>query len=120
MSLAQLLDDVVDAAFAVAGDLVQPVTWRKPAFGEYDATTGTRTVTNTDTPVRALEDKVTAGDIARLRLSARSVKLLIPAADFTAGDPVFQDQLIHRDTTYTARECTFQGTKALWEILADI
>ena len=120
MSLANIIDDAVEVVFAAAGDLVQPVTWRKQAYGDYDATTGTRAVTNSDAAVRAIEDKVTAGDLARLQLSARSVKLLVPAMDFTGGDPVHDDKLMHRGTQHTARACAFHGTKAVWEILADI
>lgn len=120
MSLNALVTGAVETALSAAGDLVVGVTWRRQTLGAYNPANGQRAVTNVDVAVRAIEDKITAGEQARLELSARAVKLWIPAADFTGADPSHSDKLIHRGTTYTIKSATFQGTKALWEIHADI
>ena len=120
MSLTATVLAAVETAFAAAGDLVQSPTWRKPTYGAYDPAAGTRTVTNTDLTVRAIEDEVSQRDAERLKLSNKAVKLIIPAVDFTGGDPAFEDKVVHRGTVYTARECSFAGAKAVWEIHADV
>lgn len=120
MTMFATVQQAVEAAFAAAGDLIQAVTWRKQTLGAYNPATGEQPATNADTSVRAVEDEITAGDIQRLTLSHRAVKLVIPAVDFVTSDPVYQDKLVLRGTTYTAKECAFRGAKAVWEIFADV
>ena len=118
--MLDVVTDAVEAAFEAAGDLVQSVTWRKQTAGAYNAASGVRAYTNTDVTVRAVEDEIRAGDFARLNLSAKAVKLVIPAVDFTGADPAHLDKLVHRSVTYTDKEAKFQGTKAVWEVFADV
>lgn len=120
MSLLATVMDAVEIAFAAAGDLVQSSTWRKTTFGAYDPAAGTRAVVDADITVRAIEDEIKQSDYGRLELSAKAVKLVIPAVDFTSGDPANEEKLIHRGITYTAKDCSFAGTKAVWEIHADV
>lgn len=120
MSVLATVNEAVEIAFGAAGDLVQATTWRKTSFGAYDPATGTRAVVNSDVSIRAVEDTIKQSDFGRLGLSAKAVKLIIPAVDFTGGDPAHEDKLIHRGTLYTAKDCAFAGTKAVWEIHADV
>lgn len=122
MTMTEITRNAVEVAFGAAGDFVQSVTWRKQTFGAYDPTLGTRAIVAADTPVRAIEDKVTAGDMARLSLSSKSVKLVVPAVDFENAsiEPAYEDKLVHRSITYTAKEAKFAGTKAVFEIFADV
>ncbi len=120
MSVLATVREAVEIAFSAAGDLVEATTWRKTVFGDYDPATGERATVNTDLTVRAVEETIKQGDFGRLGLSVKAVKLIIPAVDFTGGDPVHDDKLIHRGTLYTAKDCAFAGTKAVWEIHADV
>lgn len=123
MSTTDIIRNAVEVAFAAAGDFVQPVTWKKQTFGEYDPVTGTRAVTSKDVPMRAVEDKITASEYSRMELSQKAVHLIIPQVDFekaNASDPAFNEKLVHRGVTYTAKEVTFEGTKAVWDIFADV
>lgn len=120
MSLTAKLIAGVEAAFAAAGDLVQAVTWRKQVAVGYDPIAGVQSFTITETKVRAIEEDIKAGDYLRLGLSAKAVRLWIPATDFGAVDPAHDDKLVHRGVTYTLKACRFQGVKALWEVHADV
>lgn len=122
MSIQEIIANAVEVAFEAAGDMVQTVQWLKQEIGEYDPAAGEIAVETEQEIVRALEDKITVADYNRLSLSRRAVKLLVPAADFAKHEiePVFQDKLQHRGATYTVKECCFEGTRALWEIWADV
>lgn len=122
MTMTEIARNAVEVAFSAAGDFVQSITWRKQSFGDYDATTGQRTVTNTDATLRAMEDKISTSEFARRKLSSRAVKLVVPAVDFENNsiEPTFEDKLIHRGTAYTVKDFEFSGTKAVWEVFADV
>lgn len=126
MSLQATTRAAVEAAFAAAGDLIAAVAWRRLTTGAYDPATGSQTSGFTTRSVRAIEDKVSTATATRLELSASAVRLWIPAVDFETppsiipAEPAKGDQLQHRGKTFTIREATYQGAKALWEVHADV
>lgn len=122
MTMTEIARNAVEVAFTAAGDFVQAATWRKQTFGAYDPTAGRRTVTVVDKTLRAVEEKVTTQEASKHGLSSKGVKLLIPAVDFenNSMEPAFEDKAVYRGVTYTVKFFEFSGTKAVWEVFADV
>lgn len=125
MSLVAQARSAVEIAFSAAGDAIVSVTWIRPSIGAYDTSTGVRSTSETTITVRSLEEKVSVTTATRLKLTARAIRLWIPAVDFedkglTGDAPLVGDKFTHRGTTYTCRERHFEGVQAIWEIHGDI
>jgi hypothetical protein len=120
MSLNALTAQAVETAFTVAGDAVAAVVWRKIESGDYDVENGVQGGREKTQAVRAVVGEFSAAEIAKAGLSAKAVRLYIPAVDFKQGDPVHDDKFTHDGILFTAKRAVWEGVKVLWEIWGDV
>lgn len=120
MSLTAITAESVEIAFAAAGDAVAAVSWSKATSGDYDVSTGQQGSSEIVQPVRAIVGKFSAAEIEKAGLSARAVRLYIPAVDFIKADPAHDDKFTHDGIVYTAKRSSWEGVKVLWDVWGDV
>lgn len=119
MSLASLVTKATATAFAAAGDLVKTVTWRQETAGEYDVATARVIVTKVDNTVSAIVCKLDRIEAERLKVSARSFRLVIKGQGLDGITPAENDQVILDGSIYEVKSLSWAGTKDVWNVIAD-